>query len=38
MEKPAPIERPIHELLARRWNPRAIDPSRPRMWGVGGQR
>ncbi|KPJ62432.1 nitroreductase [candidate division KD3-62 bacterium DG_56] len=29
MEKPAPVEHPIHELLARRWSPRAIDPSRP---------
>ncbi len=29
MEKPAPAETPIHGLLARRWSPRALDPSRP---------
>jgi len=29
MEKPAITEHPIHELLARRWSPRAVDPSRP---------
>jgi len=29
MEKSAPTEVPIHPLLARRWSPRAIDPSRP---------
>lgn len=29
MEKAAITEHPIHELLARRWSPRAIDPSRP---------
>jgi len=25
MEKPAPVQSPIHELLARRWSPRAFD-------------
>lgn len=25
MEKPAPAQHPIHELLARRWSPRAFD-------------
>jgi len=25
MEKPAPTQFPIHELLARRWSPRAFD-------------
>ncbi len=29
MEKPAPIESPIHPLLARRWSARALDPDRP---------
>src|SRR5262245_60647726 len=25
MERPAPTDHPIHELLARRWSPRAFD-------------
>lgn len=29
MEKIAPVETPIHPLLARRWSARAIDPGRP---------
>jgi len=29
MEKVAPAEHPIHDLIARRWSPRAIDPSHP---------
>lgn len=29
MENPAPVARPIHEVLARRWSARAIDPSKP---------
>jgi len=29
MEKVAPAEHPIHDLIARRWSPRAIDPTRP---------
>lgn len=29
LEKPAPTSKPIHELLARRWSPRAFDPKRP---------
>ena len=29
MEKPAPAAHPIHELIARRWNSRAIDADRP---------
>lgn len=36
MEKPAPVEHSIHELLARRWSPRALDPSRPLTWGEIG--
>ncbi|OGI42794.1 MAG: nitroreductase [Candidatus Muproteobacteria bacterium RBG_16_64_11] len=28
-QKPAATSVPIHELLARRWSPRAIDPARP---------
>jgi len=29
LEKLAPTSTPIHELLARRWSPRAFDPTRP---------
>jgi nitroreductase len=29
LEKLAPTSTPIHELLARRWSPRAFDPKRP---------
>lgn len=29
MEKTAPIDHPISEILAHRWSPRAYDPSRP---------
>jgi nitroreductase len=29
MEKPAPTERPIAPLLARRWSARAFDPNKP---------
>jgi nitroreductase len=29
LEKPAPAEAPIHELMVRRWSPRAFDPARP---------
>src|SRR5207244_3500856 len=29
MEKPASADYPIHELLARRWSARAIDPTKP---------
>ena len=29
MENPAPVAHPIHELLARRWSARAIDPAKP---------
>jgi len=29
LEKPAQTSKPIHELLARRWSPRAFDPKRP---------
>jgi len=29
MEKPAPVEHEIHDLLIRRWSPRAMDPNRP---------
>ncbi len=28
IEKPAQVSRPIHELMARRWSPRAFDPTR----------
>jgi len=28
MEKPAETQQPIHEIIARRWSPRAIDPDR----------
>jgi len=28
MEKPAPTEFPVHDLIRRRWSPRAIDPTR----------
>ena len=28
LEKPAPTSRPIHDLLTRRWSPRAFDPKR----------
>ena len=29
LEKPAPTQLPIAELIARRWSPRALDPDRP---------
>ena len=29
MEKPAITEHEIHEIIARRWSPRALDPSKP---------
>lgn len=29
LEKPAQTAVPIHELIARRWSPRAFDPARP---------
>jgi nitroreductase len=29
LDKPAQTSKPIHELLARRWSPRAFDPKRP---------
>jgi nitroreductase len=29
LEKKAPTDIPIHELLARRWSPRAFDPGKP---------
>ena len=29
LEKLAPTSTPIHELLTRRWSPRAFDPTRP---------
>lgn len=29
MEKPATTSRPIHDLIAHRWSPRAFDPGRP---------
>jgi len=29
VENPAPFAHPIHELLARRWSARAIDPAKP---------
>src|SRR5258708_22638273 len=29
MEKPFPADRPILEILSRRWSGRAIDPDRP---------
>ena len=29
LDKLAPTSKPIHELLARRWSPRAFDPKRP---------
>jgi nitroreductase len=28
-EKPAPVQVPINNLIARRWSPRAMDPARP---------
>lgn len=28
MDRPAPTQEPIHDLLARRWSPRALDPDR----------
>jgi nitroreductase len=29
MDNPAPSDHPIHDLIARRWSSRAIDPDRP---------
>lgn len=29
MRKPAPTDVPIHDLIASRWSPRALDPERP---------
>lgn len=29
MEKKAVTDHPVHDLIARRWSPRAVDPSRP---------
>ena len=28
-DRPAQTSKPIHDLLARRWSPRAFDPNRP---------
>jgi nitroreductase len=29
MDKPAPVEHPVHELIRRRWSPYSFDPARP---------
>lgn len=29
MDKPAPVDHPVHDLIRGRWSPRAFDPERP---------